>query len=50
MLSLQAFKARLDGVKGSLIWQVVTLSTTAELELGDLECPFQLKSLYDLMK
>lgn len=50
VLSLEALKARLDGTQGSLNWQVITLSTTAGLELKDYEGLFQLESLYDLVK
>jgi len=34
--SLKAFKARLDGAPGSLIWWLTTLPTAGELDLGDL--------------
>jgi len=35
-LSLEAFKARLDGALGSLIWWVATLPMSGGLELNDL--------------
>jgi len=34
--SLEVLKARLDGVLGSPSWQVITLLTTGDLELGKL--------------
>ena len=34
--SLEALKARLDGILESLIWQVVSLSVAGRLELDDL--------------
>ena len=34
--SLEKFKDRLDRALGSLNWGVATLSTTGELEQGDL--------------
>jgi len=35
-LFLKVFKARLDGVLGSLSWWLATLLAAAELELDDL--------------
>jgi len=40
--SLEAFKTRLDGALGSLIYWVATLPTAGSLEPGDLKGPFQL--------
>ena len=35
-LSLEAFKARLNGALGSLVWWVAALPMAVELELDDL--------------
>jgi len=35
-LSLKAFKARLDGILGSLFWWLATLPMAGRLEVGDL--------------
>ena len=45
--SLEAFKARLDGVLGSLSCWLATLPTAGRLDLDDLQGPLQSKSFYD---
>ena len=46
--SLEAFKARLDGL-GSLVWWLVTLHTAGGLKLDDHCGPFQPRPFYDSM-
>ena len=46
---LEALKVRLDGALGSLIWWVPAPPMAGELELDDLQGPFQLQPFYDSM-
>jgi len=48
-LSLEAFKARLDGTLSNLIWWEVSLPIGGSLELDEINCPFQPKLFYDSM-
>ena len=45
--SLEAFKARLDVVLGSLVWWLVTLHIAGGLKLDDHCGPFQPRPFYD---
>ena len=45
---MEASKARLDGAVSNLIWGEVSLPIAVELQLGDLEVPFQPKPFQDL--
>jgi len=45
--SLEAFKARLDGILSSLIEWLATLPTAWRLELDDLQGLLQTKPFYD---
>ena len=47
--SLEAFKARLDVARGSLVWWLVTLHKAGGLKLEDLCGPFQPRPFYDSM-
>ena len=47
--SLQAFKARLDGALGSLVWWLETLHIAVGLKLDDHCGPLQPKPFYDSM-
>jgi len=49
VLSLEAFKARMDGILSKVYWEV-SLSTAGRLELVDLKGPFQPKPFSDSMK
>ena len=40
-LSLEAFKARLDGALSNLVYREVSLPIARELDLHDLKGPFQ---------
>ena len=48
--SLEAFKVRLDGVLGSLVWWLATLHTAGGLKLYDHCGPFQPRIFCDSMK
>jgi len=45
--SLEAFKARLDVARGSLVWWLATLHIAGELKLDDHCGPFQPRPFYD---
>ena len=46
-LSLEIFKARLDGALSNLVEREMTLPIAGGLELDDLKGPFQPKPFYD---
>lgn len=48
-LSLQVFKASVDGACSSLLWWVASLAIAGWLEPDDLEDPFHLKLFCDSM-
>jgi len=48
-LSVEAFKARLDGTLGSLTWWVAALPMAGRLVLDDIWSSLQPKPFYDLM-
>jgi len=45
--SLKAFKDRLEGAVGSLVWWLATLYIAEGLKLDDLWGPFQPRPFYD---
>ena len=47
--SLEAFKARLDGTLGNMVYLEVSLLIAGRLELHGLKGPFQPKPFYDSM-
>ena len=47
--SLEAFRARLDGLLGSLIWWLAELLTAVGLELDELRGPLQPKPFCDVL-
>jgi len=48
--SLEAFKARLDGALGNMVWWEVSSPEAEGLEPDDLKGPFQPKPFYDSKK